>query len=389
MKRRLQEHRRHVVLLISTRRSYGREILDGIRAFSGTLGRDRWEFSSVYLEGESILRRIARRECDGVIGILSERKTARAVCRSGLPFVNLDGSMPWAPEPRVLVDNQCAGRMAAEYYLQRGYTRLAYVGVAARVSSTQRQEGMASFVRKHPQELDFLALDIPQGSSMLTGRALAQWTQKNPAPVGILAFNEAIAHATIRYLQGRVIPVPEKAAVLGIDNDRHFCELNAPTISSIATGCQRIGHRAAAILKDLMDGDARPTGTTWIKPLGIITRQSTEALAVADDLVAAAIAFIREHACDPIQVPDVARHVGICRRSLERRFFSCLGRHPHDEIRRVQLERAKRLLAETKIPLSQIADAVGFRDSRWLSRVFRAEEGTTVTNYRRMFLATP
>jgi AraC-like DNA-binding protein len=73
-------------------------------------------------------------------------------------------------------------------------------------------------------------------------------------------------------------------------------------------------------------------------------RQSTDTLAVDDPDLASAVAFIRSHATDPIQVKDVLRAVAVSRRWLERRFREVLGRGPGAEIRRVRLARAEPVL---------------------------------------------
>src|SRR5262249_2370266 len=105
----------------------------------------------------------------------------------------------------------------------------------------------------------------------------------------------------------------------------------------------------------------------------------------ADRDVAEAVSFIREHGDRPIQVRDVLRAVPVCRRSLERRFRKTLNRGLWEEIRRVHLERAKSLLAETEGGIGTVAQRAGFSDPKQLSVVFRQETGLTPTEYRRKF----
>ena len=99
--------------------------------------------------------------------------------------------------------------------------------------------------------------------------------------------------------------------------------------------------------------------------------------------VANAVAFIRQHAADPIQVKDILEKVPISRASLEQRFRQILGRSPSAEIRRVHLERAKRLLTETDIPVPEVAAASGFGTREYLSHVFKSETGLSPQKYRR------
>jgi LacI family transcriptional regulator len=122
-----------------------------------------------------------------------------------------------------------------------------------------------------------------------------------------------------------------------------------------------------------------------LPPQGVVVRGSSDILAINDADVAAALRFIRRHAHEPIQVKDVLNEVPVSRRTLERRLRAALGRGVWEEIRRVHVDRGKSLLAETSMPMSEVARYAGFSDQRQLSVVFRQELGLTPTAYRRQF----
>jgi LacI family transcriptional regulator len=109
-------------------------------------------------------------------------------------------------------------------------------------------------------------------------------------------------------------------------------------------------------------------------------------LAVDDPQVADAIRFIREHACDPCSVDDVLREVPVGRRWLERQFVKRLGRTPRDEILRVQMDAAKRLLLQPALTLPEIAERCGFSSGPTFGRAFLRAMGTTPATYRRAAL---
>jgi LacI family transcriptional regulator len=120
-----------------------------------------------------------------------------------------------------------------------------------------------------------------------------------------------------------------------------------------------------------------------LPPTGVATRRSTEVLAIDDPDVVAAVRFIRDHAHLPLSVADILRQVPVGRRTLERRCRLALGRGLGEEIRRTHLERARRLLAETDLPMKVLAERAGFSDCCHLAVVFRQELGLTPTAYRR------
>jgi AraC-like DNA-binding protein len=100
--------------------------------------------------------------------------------------------------------------------------------------------------------------------------------------------------------------------------------------------------------------------------------------------LAAAVRYIREHACEGITVPEVLKRVPLRRIELERQFRKYLGHSPQAEIRAVQLKRIKQLLAETDLPLKQIARLAGYKHSEYMNVVFKRLTGQTPGRYRRL-----
>ena len=75
---------------------------------------------------------------------------------------------------------------------------------------------------------------------------------------------------------------------------------------------------------------------------------------MGDRSVAIGLRFIRDHANRPIGVVNVVRQVGGSRRALELRFQQVLGRSINRELPAARLERAKRLLIETDLPVVDV-----------------------------------
>ena len=124
---------------------------------------------------------------------------------------------------------------------------------------------------------------------------------------------------------------------------------------------------------------------SWIaelpKPIGILA--ANDVLATNDEDLVRAIRFIREHACRPIMPDDVVQHVRISRSSLESRCHSVTGRSLHQEIRKVQLDKARTLLTDTDLPIKQVAIRAGFKNVQYLTRVFRRTVGQPPAAFRR------
>ncbi len=177
--------------------------------------------------------------------------------------------------------------------------------------------------------------------------------------------------------------VPEQVAVLAGDEDELLCECCHPSLSAIVTPGEQIGYTAARMLNDMLHGKACPSKETLLEPTEVITRQSTDTLAIPDRYLSEAIRFIRENMHRPIQVNDIAKATGISRRSLERRFESMLGHSPAREIQQSRIRHAKRLLRETDMSVADVAAASGYNSMEYMIKIFKDTEARTPLKYRR------
>jgi LacI family transcriptional regulator len=174
-----------------------------------------------------------------------------------------------------------------------------------------------------------------------------------------------------------------------VDNDEVECLLSHPPLSSVVNPAEQIGYEAARLLDRLMSGKAPPRQPIYVRPAHVVTRQSTDVIAVADPDVSRAVAFIRDHAAEKIGAAEVVLSLSIARRRLERRFRGCLGRTILEEIQRVRVERAKHLLAETDLPMPVVAGRSGFSTPQRLAAVFRRATGQSPLTYRRQVRLRP
>lgn len=98
--------------------------------------------------------------------------------------------------------------------------------------------------------------------------------------------------------------------------------------------------------------------------------------------VNAAITEIWNHSHSDVSITTVAQKVGVPRRTLERKFAQEVGYSLNAELIRCRLERACRLLSETRMPIKSVAYASGFSNTAAMSRVFRRELDTCPSEFR-------
>lgn len=373
--------RRSVALLVETSNSYARVLLEGVIAY--VREHESW---SIYLpeqrRGDQPPSWLGRWRGDGIIARIENEAIAQAVARTGLPVVDVSAARTLPRLPWVETDDAAIARLAFEHLWERGFRRLAFYGDPRFNWSTWRAEHFQRLAQQAGAEV-WSYLPADSGSWNRDHQSLLRWVQRLPRPIGIMAGYDIRGQQLLDACRELDIAVPEEIAVIGVDNDPLICELCMPQLSSVIPNARHSGYIAAELLDRMMNGQEVEGIAHLVEPLGVCTRRSTEVLAIEDRDVAAALRFIREYACDGIQVADVLREVPLSRRVLESRFKKCLGRTPHEEILRAKLDRAQRLLDETDLPLSVIARRTGFSGEDYLSVAFKRAVGKSPSVYRK------
>jgi transcriptional regulator GlxA family with amidase domain len=106
---------------------------------------------------------------------------------------------------------------------------------------------------------------------------------------------------------------------------------------------------------------------------------------VDDSIIARCQVWIAEHYAEPAPVAGMVRLSGLAERSFKRRFKQATGLGPLEYVHTLRLEEAKQMLESGKEPIEGIANAIGYEDAGFFSRLFRRQVGLTPAQYRRRF----
>ena len=323
---------------------------------------------------------------DGIIA-RATAPLAEEAARAGLPLVNVWSGSPAKGLPSVLPDFAATGRMAAEHFLQRGLRRFAFHGFLHHVGSAQALAGFKAALRAakcRPTSLIVSSkCDETDKSWRRYRERLERWIMGWKPPLAVMATLDIFCRYVADACLHRGLRIPDDVALIGLGNEPLTCTRPEPSLSSFDLGYERIGYEAAALLDRLMDGKPAPQAPIRLEPKELVLRRSTDIYVVNNPLVAAALRFIAEHSHEGIRVEDVAAHARATVRSLERHFREALGRTMMDEIARLRLERAKRLLVESDEPIKHVANNCGFGTLRHFHWAFLQAEGMTPGEYRR------
>lgn len=329
---------------------------------------------------------------DGVIARATAALAAEAG-RSGVPVVNAWFDSPAQNLPCVAPDFAAVGLLAADHLLGLGLRRFACLSIRGNRAHALALTAYHRAVREAGCECgcitaagDYLVrTDRRQRFHRDLARQIAGWAP----PVGVFV---TLPDMSSRYLagecrkQGRRVP-DDVALVAGL-SEPILCLHPPPSLTSIGVSYEQVGYESARLLDRMMAGGppaaeaAAADGPVFLPPTGVIARQSTNFMAVDDELVRAALQFMTAPGRKRVSVAEVAQSVHASRRTLERRFAAVLGRTVAGQIRLLRIDRAKRHLADPGLSIKAVARLAGFPNEQRLYEAFRRHEGTSPAQYR-------
>ena len=319
---------------------------------------------------------------DGALVSLRGRKDqlarVTALQKRNKPVVDLTIACPKVKLPRVISDHKALGALAAQHFLEHGFTNFAWYASGSSHVHDLRYEGFRKALKGFPVH-KLLTLN----SQLLT----------LPHPLAVLAFDESDAAHVIAACQHAKLDVPSDVAVLGIGNDPFLCENGDVTISSVDQNLGLAAREACRLLDVLMSNTDKikrskefnraENHPKLIPPAGIIPRASSETLAHPDPTIRAALVFIHRNIHRPFGAAETAEAVGVPRSTLDHLFQEKIGHSIGHEILGQRLRRAKRLLKDETVKMNAIAAACGFCNASYFTNTFRRETGFKPKDWRK------
>lgn len=378
--------RRRVLLALSW---YAGQIHEGVAQFAREAG---WILNLDALRSGSIP---PNWRGDGVIAILgSNDRLDRQVLGLGVPVVNIGYGGP--PRlPTVATDDVAIGRLAVDHFASRGFRNYAFYLESGGPGERNRCRAFTDAVADRgftPHLIDWPAGPGRNGGGGSSSTARLKWLARQvaalPKPIALFAEFDDRAMQILQACEVAGVPVPEQAAVLGVDNDALRCDFAPVPLSSIDDDQHRQGYAAGALLERILVGKSTAASSSRpaiqrIPPRDVVVRRSTDILAVEHPLVAGALRAVWEHYAEPVLASDIAEMFPMSSRRLHDAFCQHIGHSIANELARKRVERVKELLTSTDKKLAEITRASGFSSPDRLTKVFSRLVGTSPSQYRR------
>ncbi len=372
--------RPRVAIVLDNSFAHGRGVLGGILRYVRI--HEPWTLLA-FLHGPQFVSQLFDLPFDAAIIGLPNENIVQLMRARRVPVINVSSARDDLEFPSVQTDNPAAGRMAAGYFIERGFRHFAYVGDPNHAFSKGRLGGFSAELERRGSSCMVYDSPVNKVASEETFVGLAGWLKALPKPVAIFASDELHGWTVVGNCVQASLHVPEVVSVLVAGDDALVCQCADVPLSAVDLAGDQVGFLAAQWLDRLLEGDAPPATPVLVPPLRIITRQSSDALAIPIPEVAAAARLIRKSACDPLNVADVLSAIPVGRRWLEREYKRLVGRTIYDDILHQRIERGKILLGESNLKLAIVAQRCGFAHAQHFGTLFRRLTGLTPAAYRR------
>ena len=297
------------------------------------------------------------------------------------------------PSDTIAIDNERIGRDAADFFIRHALQSFAFFG------SEANRESCAGKIRADAffSEIRSKAAATSEVSRLTIGHAeanedywtgdherIAQWLKGLKMPCGVFANSELDAFALLKICQEIGLDVPRKVEILCVDNTTAFCDNASPTISHFKLDFAAAVDIAITILRSrIIDGSARKrVYEDFFMGATLVERASTASGRGFGSVAERVKEYLRVHGCEAIQVPDVARQLGVSRRTIEKHVREATGQSVLDLIRSMRLAEVCRLLESTDMSISDITQKVGYSMTANLSVTFRKAFGMSMRKYR-------
>ncbi len=314
---------------------------------------------------------------------------AEFVVRARKPTVDFSFRRPHLKFPRVLVDHEVCARLAAEHFLSRGLKNFAFYSDRENWAYEENGRAFVRTVSEAGHSCNWLRwhrspdFSNDQFQWRHKRKWLASELQRAPKPLALFAATDDHALEVLETCEDLGLSSPEQISLIGMDDSLLAVEAMPTPISSVNPNMELVGYRGAEMLDQMMNGKTVSLKPVRIPPLRLITRKSSDLLAVEHPGIARSLRFMWDHRDEPIGVTDLARAAAMSLRTFHEAFVQHVGRPPGHELQRIRIDRAKELLSQSGDKIDTIAEQCGYESPNSFWVAFKRSTGMSPKQYQK------
>ena len=326
-------------------------------------------------------------ECQGVIARITTDDMAQTLRRTALPVVDVFCASKSADFYGVDSDHEAIGRMAAEYFISKRYSTLAFAGFKGVPFSEMRlrgftdvmcQAGLSPLVHEAKMKNNNQTFYNDEIVDVVNSHRLVSWLRQVPEHTAIFAANDLMSSQISRLAGELSMRIPADIILLGVDNDSQLCAFADSPLSSIDPNAFDIGYSAARILASVIRRKPKVKihPIYRVRPGELIERASTRRHDISPEWLAEALGFIDSSVDRPLSTADVVAHVGLSHVAVGKMFHKKLGMSPQRYINGLKMNLAKQLLKSDKsLSVKEVSAKLGFSSPAYFCNAYRNRWG--------------
>ena len=172
---------------------------------------------------------------DAVIGQFEQTDEVELFAKNGIVAVAQDFKQRFSQIPNITADYIGTGRMAARFYIDRGFKNFGFFGFNRVCWSDERYEGFKREVEAAGHGDTLFAYNMQDIDHLwyYEREKLSTWLRSLPKPIGIMACDDNQGNNLVEACHSLGIKIPSELSVMGVDNDELLCTLGSTPLSSI------------------------------------------------------------------------------------------------------------------------------------------------------------
>ena len=368
--------------------SFSNKLLKGIVNYS--MEKGQWSICrmpSYYKNAigiEGVLKWAKEWSTDAIIGTFDDADDLNLLTDAGIAVIAQDFRKRSKAVPNITADYLTMGRMAARYYMERGFQHFGFFGLNDVCWSDERCDGFRNELTEAGYGESFFKYNRQDINHywFYEAEKLSEWLRNLPKPIGIMACDDNQGNILIEACQSAGIQIPSEISIIGVDNDELLCNLGSINLSSISVDVEDGGYRTAQLIEKMVNDPGCTIEDIILKPIRIVERISTAAFATKDKEIQKAVMFIYHNRHKKISVKDVVSNVALSRRLLEVRFKEVTGQSIYQYIADLKIKTFSEMLLETDDQVINIALSLGENDAKSISKRFKATYGCSPNEWR-------
>lgn len=380
-----------LIFLSDFTEAYAHHLLQGILTYAKQKDQEAWVVCRMppsYKETygiKGVVEWAKKWEANAIIGRFNHDDDIDLFRRNGIIAIAQDFKRRFNNIPNITSNYHDTGRLAAQFFIEKGYKHFAFYGYKDTVWSDERCEGLYEGIKEAGYSKNFYTYTNQQLETLwyYDTTPLLNWLNQLPQQTAVFCCDDNQGNKITEICKSNKIQIPEHLAVLGVDNDTTLCELSDPPLSSIHLDIEAGGYETAELIMNLMKQKDFQPQDVIIKAISIINRASTNSFATNDIYINEALEFIHSNLDKALNVTDLVKKLPLSRRLLEMRFKKVTGRSVYNYIIYNRIEEFARKIHETDKPINEIATEMEFYNYSNLVQQFKQIKGCTPTEFRK------